>query len=127
VSSSRRVAVLVADKHTDPAQLRRSHIVITSYSVVASEYANYIPDGDEDKRQVKGKKEKNAYSSSDSDSMDDSDESDESGGPTDRRLMKAIGSKKKAIRRATSGVKDALFRVKWWRIVLGKNAPPCRE
>jgi hypothetical protein len=75
--------------------------VVTSYSIVASEYATFAPPAkDESKSKSKFKK---AASQSDSDS--DSDEV-----VTKKKLGKAKG-------------KDALFRVKWFRIVLGASPP----
>ena len=97
-------------------RLTRSHIVITSYSVVASEYANYIPVEDEEGRPVKGKKKAAAPSSSDSGS--ETEDSDDSGGPSNKQMLKALAPKKSTYR-TSSNRKDALFRVRWWRIVLG--------
>ncbi|KAG2749716.1 hypothetical protein P692DRAFT_20833145 [Suillus brevipes Sb2] len=81
---------------TDPLKLKAAHVVVTSYSIVASEYATFAPPAkDESKSKSKSKK---AASQSDSDS--DSDE---------------VVTKKKPAR---AKGKDALFRVKWFRIVL---------
>ncbi|KAG2034468.1 SNF2 family N-terminal domain-containing protein [Suillus americanus] len=81
---------------TDPLKLKAAHVVVTSYSIVASEYATFAPPAkDESKSKSKSKK---AASQSDSDS--DSDEV-----VTKKKLGRAKG-------------KDALFRVKWFRIVL---------
>lgn len=84
---------------TDPERLKRAHVVITSYSIVANEYAAY---GGEAKDESKSKKSKKAAES------DDSDDSESD----------SFARKKKAAGRA-SKKKDALFNVKWWRIVLG--------
>ena len=75
--------------------LEGAHVVITSYSVVASEFGAYGGNA-KDETKAKGKKKSN-----DSDSDDDSD--------TVKRI--------KAPKRGKQ--KDALFRVQWWRIVLG--------
>ncbi|KAG1743712.1 SNF2 family N-terminal domain-containing protein [Suillus paluster] len=81
---------------TDPLRLKAAHVVVTSYSIVASEYATFAPPAkDESKSKSKSKK---AASQSDSDS--DSD---------------VVVTKKKPGR---AKGKDALFRVKWFRIVL---------
>ncbi|OAX34772.1 hypothetical protein K503DRAFT_774190 [Rhizopogon vinicolor AM-OR11-026] len=79
---------------TDPLKLKSAHVVVTSYSIVASEYATFAPEvKDESKSKSKAKK---AASQSDSDSDDV---------VTKKRPGRAKG-------------KDALFRVKWFRIVL---------
>jgi hypothetical protein len=84
---------------TDPLKLKAAHVVVTSYSIVASEYATFAPEAkDESKSKSKSKK---AASQSDSDSDDI---------VTKKRPGKAKG-------------KDALFRVKWFRIVLGTLPP----
>ncbi|KAF7799491.1 hypothetical protein EIP86_010726 [Pleurotus ostreatoroseus] len=75
----------------DPEKLKRAHVVITSYSIVANEYAAFSDDG---KDESKSKKSKKGDESSDSEEI------------LPRKSMKA--TKKKA----------ALFGVKWWRIVL---------
>ncbi|KAI0753220.1 SNF2 family N-terminal domain-containing protein [Daedaleopsis nitida] len=86
-----------SNRTTDPYVLQRAHIVVTSYSVIASEYATYSG-GAKDESKSKGKK-KQGY---DSDSGDDSDDIG--------KRLKAASKRGKA--------RDALFRVKWWRIVL---------
>lgn len=75
----------------DPEKLKRAHVVITSYSIVANEYAAFSDDG---KDESKSKKSKKGDESSDEEILP-------------RKSAKA--TKKKA----------ALFGVKWWRIVLG--------
>ncbi|KAI0364994.1 hypothetical protein BV20DRAFT_955118 [Pilatotrama ljubarskyi] len=84
-----------ANRTSDPYELERAHIVVTSYSVVTSEYGAYNQGKDESK--PKSKKGKNS----------DSDDSDSD----------TIGKRMKAAPRRGK-VKDALFRVKWWRVVL---------
>lgn len=69
---------------------------MTSYSVVMSEYGTYKPAKDESKG--KGKKKVQ-----NSDSDDDSGSDDLPKRPAPKR----------------GKAKDALFRLKWWRIVLG--------
>ena len=73
---------------------------------------------DESKSKPKGKKTAR---------NDDDDESDGSGSDSDDSLVKALKAKKRAP--PTKGGKkkqstDALFRVNWWRIVLGKRLIP---
>ncbi|KAI0634006.1 SNF2 family N-terminal domain-containing protein [Trametes polyzona] len=84
-----------ASRTSDPYELERAHIVVTSYSVVTSEYGAYSAGKDESKADGK-KKGKGSDSDSDSDSIG--------------KRLKAAPKRGK--------VKDALFRVKWWRIVL---------
>ncbi|TFY65094.1 hypothetical protein EVG20_g5717 [Dentipellis fragilis] len=89
---------------TDPSVLEHAHVVVTSYNTVSSEYAAYTPDAkDESKAKKKSQKKK---------SLDSDSESDELSSETFGRTLKA---KKPA---SKSKQKDALFRVKWWRIVL---------
>ncbi|KAG0693585.1 SNF2 family N-terminal domain-containing protein [Suillus ampliporus] len=79
---------------TDPLKLKAAHVVVTSYSIVASEFATFAPPAkDESKSKSKSKK-----AASDSDSDSDS-----------------VVTKKKPGR---AKGKDALFHVKWFRIVL---------
>lgn len=88
----------------DPEVLKRAHVVVTSYAIVASEHGVFEPKvKDESKNKNKKGSSSKAESSSDSDSEAD-------------HFGRSLGSKKKS----TSGgkKKDALFRVKWWRIVL---------
>lgn len=80
----------------DPEKLKKAHVVITSYSIVANEYAAHSGDG-KDESKSKSKKSK----------KDDDESSDEEVLP--KKSRKA--PKKKA----------ALFGVKWWRIVLGTS------
>ena len=81
---------------TDPAILAKVDVVVTSYSIVSSEHASYAPSKDE------GKKKSKKQTTLDDDDDDDSDDS--------------LG---KTIKKKAGKTKDALFRVKWWRIVLG--------
>ena len=78
----------------DPADLERAHIVVTSYPVITSEYGVFAPAKDESKGKGKKTVEEN-------DSDEDSDD-------FTKRLKSAPKRGKQ---------KDALFRVKWWRVV----------
>ncbi|KAG9313720.1 hypothetical protein JVU11DRAFT_6070 [Chiua virens] len=84
----------------DPQELQRAHVVVTSYMVVASEYATFTPEA---KNETKSKKSKSKTMATASDSDSDSSEG----------LTKKLVSRKR-----TGKSKDALFRVKWFRIVL---------
>ena len=91
-------------------------MVVTSYSIVASEHGAFKPDA-KDEGKAKGKSKKKDLSDSESDDeLDNSDSSAENFGKT------LVPKKKKAAPRKQA--KDALFRIKWWRIVLGKITPP---
>ena len=81
-------------------------MVITSYNTVASEYAAYTPTSKDESKSKKSKKD-------DSGSAEDSDDSIDE---IRKHLQK---NKSKPATRATK-TKDALFRLKYWRIVLGK-------
>ncbi|KAH7882890.1 SNF2 family N-terminal domain-containing protein [Phlebopus sp. FC_14] len=93
---------------TEPLKLKQAHVVITSYSTVASEYAAFAPETkDESKSKIKAKSSRAAASDSESDSSE---------GFT-KKL--ATASKKKGSSRGRAAkIKDALFQVKWFRIVL---------
>ena len=71
---------------------------MTSYSIVSSEHATFAPSA---KDEGKSKKKQTTLDESDDDSSDDS-----------------VG---KTLKKRATKKKDALFRVKWWRIVLGKK------
>ncbi|KAJ8475179.1 hypothetical protein ONZ51_g6714 [Trametes cubensis] len=83
---------------SDPSELERAHIVVTSYSVVTSEYGAYLKSTGKDESKPKGKKKGKDSDSEDSDS------------DSVTRRLKAAPKRGKA--------KDALFNVKWWRVVL---------
>ncbi|KIK96178.1 hypothetical protein PAXRUDRAFT_826224 [Paxillus rubicundulus Ve08.2h10] len=87
---------------TDPLKLKQAHVVVTSYPTVASEYATFAPEA-KDESKSKSKSKSKVASDSDSDS---------SGGFT-KKLM----ANKRGTGRAGK-TKDALFYVKWFRIVL---------
>ncbi|KAI9569336.1 SNF2 family N-terminal domain-containing protein [Boletus coccyginus] len=88
------------NRTTDPLKLQQAHVVVTSYSIVASEYAAFAPEA---KDESKSKKSKSKAMAAASDSDSDSSEG----------LTKKLASKTR-----TGRWKDALFRVKWFRIVL---------
>ncbi|KXN88440.1 hypothetical protein AN958_07346 [Leucoagaricus sp. SymC.cos] len=83
---------------TDPMVLQRHKVVVTTYDTVKSEYATYAPPAKDESKKAKSKQ-----SSDESDS--DPDEAEHFG-----RNIKKSGTNKKT--------KDALFHVKWFRIVL---------
>lgn len=88
----------------------RSFYQITSYSVTASEYANWSGDGENESSSAKTKKKK-IVPKLDTES-DGSDCSSDIG-----KTLKQAGRKKA---RTKKGKKlDALFRIQWWRVVLG--------
>lgn len=95
----------------DPAKLKMAHVVVTSYSIVSSEHGTYLSNAtDEAAKSKKGK----ASSSSDSDDGSDDDTSD-----SEKNFGKTVRKKKVSkYGRTNKTGKDALFRVKWWRIVL---------
>ncbi|TFK53181.1 hypothetical protein OE88DRAFT_1626853 [Heliocybe sulcata] len=78
---------------TDPEVLKRCHIVVTTYQIVEKEYQAYLSDA------------KKAGPAS------DDEESDDFG----NTLLK---KKPKTRAKKAQEVKNALFKVKWWRIVL---------
>jgi hypothetical protein len=90
--------------------------VITSYSIVASEHAAFDPPAKDEGSSAKAKpkaKPKAKANDSESDSfIDDSGDSADHFGRT-------IHGKKAAGKKSKKAEKDALFRVRWWRIVLG--------
>ena len=89
----------------DPEALTRAHVVVTSYAIVASEYAAFQPEAKDESKAKKGNTKKN-------ESRVDSDSSSEA-----EHFGRTLASKKKAA--APKGKKkDALFKVRWWRIVL---------
>ncbi|KAF7982840.1 hypothetical protein HWV62_25802 [Athelia sp. TMB] len=94
---------------TDPVKLMKAHVVVTSYSIVSSEHGAYAADAKDDtKGKAKAKNTKN---------LSDSDDASESGSDSDSSAIgKTLVAKKKAAPKKVA--KDALFRIKWWRIVL---------
>jgi hypothetical protein len=91
---------------TDPLKLKQAHVVVTSYPTVASEYATFAPEAkDESGFKSKSKSKSKAASDPDSDSSEG--------------FTKKLMTNKRGTGRAGK-TKDALFYVKWFRIVLGK-------
>ena len=87
----------------DPYKLQKAHVVITSYTTVASEHASFAPNAKDESSKSKSKK---SAKSSGARANSESDSSD--------------GFTRKLNTRTTAGkTRDALFRVKWFRIVLG--------
>lgn len=96
----------------DPAVLRKHHVIVTTYDTVKSEYEAYLPAAkDEGQAKLKLKsKSKAAGVSSDSEDSDD----------IVTRLKKKKGGKAVA-------KKDALFRIRYWRVVLGETSVPLSQ
>lgn len=91
----------------------KAHVVVTSYSIASSEHGAYVADAkDEGKGKSKAKKD-----SSDSDGGSGSESDSDSSA-----IGKTLVAKKKAA--AKKPAKNALFKVKWWRIVLGEIEIP---
>ncbi|KAI0088296.1 SNF2 family N-terminal domain-containing protein [Irpex rosettiformis] len=91
------------NRTADPLKLSGGHVVVTSYNTVASEYAAYSQDA---KDESKGKSKKVS-----------SEDAEDSEGSTDEIRKYLQKNKKKPTSRAHK-TKDALFRLKYWRIVL---------
>jgi hypothetical protein len=89
-------------------------VVVTSYSIVASEHGAFKPDA-KNEGKTKGKTKAKAKKDS-SDSEDGDDDSDNSDSSTEN-FGKTLTKKKKPTSKKPA--KDALFHVKWFRIVLG--------
>lgn len=85
----------------DPYELTRAHVVLTSYQVVANEFAAYTFDAKDESAKPKSKPKKKSKA-------DDSDSDSDSVG---KSIKKKAPKKKKQ--------HSALFGVRWWRIVLG--------
>jgi hypothetical protein len=94
-----------ANRTEDPLKLQRHKVVVTTYDVVKSEYSTFALDAKDESKKAKSKE-----SRSESDELE-SDEA-EHFGRTVKTLATTGGKKKKT--------KDALYRVKWFRIVLGR-------
>ncbi|SJL10479.1 uncharacterized protein ARMOST_13865 [Armillaria ostoyae] len=89
-----------SSRTSDPADLRKYQIIVTTYDVVKSEFAAHRPPAKDESKQSKLKPSK--------DNSESSDEAEHFG-----RTLKAKEKPKRAVK-----VKDALFHVKWWRIIL---------
>jgi len=86
----------------DPEALTRAHVVVTSYAIVASEYAAFNPEAkDESKAKKSNIPKDESHSVSDSEA---------------EHFGRTLAGKKSTA--SKSKKKDALFKVKWWRIVL---------
>ncbi|KAL4076720.1 SNF2 family N-terminal domain-containing protein [Scleroderma yunnanense] len=92
-----------SNRTTDPYNLQRAHVVITSYTTVASEHASFAPNAKDESSKSKLKKSAKSKSNSGAGADSDSESSD---------------GVRKLNARATAKTRDALFRVKWFRIVL---------
>ncbi|KAK7040722.1 hypothetical protein VNI00_009628 [Paramarasmius palmivorus] len=89
---------------SNPTELRKAHVVVTTYDTLKSEHASFDPSAKETKAS-KSKTKKSAGA--------DSDDSSSEGEHFGRSLKsKAKGSSGKG------KTKDALFRVRWFRVVL---------
>lgn len=105
-TNSNMILIFIIDVgiHEDPSVLEKAHVVITTYATAASEYNTYKPDvADESNSKSKHKKKFRAEDYSDDDSESDS-------------FGSSVKKSKKSSKKKNA---DALFRVKWWRIVLG--------
>ncbi|KAH8112239.1 P-loop containing nucleoside triphosphate hydrolase protein [Phellopilus nigrolimitatus] len=93
----------------NPDVLKRAHVVITSYSVLSSEYGAF------EKRQLEKASAKSKSRSKDSSDDDDDDSLSDETSNFGRTVAKkkASGKPKK--------IMDALFHLKWWRIALVKQ------
>ncbi|KAG6336400.1 hypothetical protein ID866_2694 [Astraeus odoratus] len=93
------------NRTTDPYTLQNAHVVITSYTTAASEHATFAPEVKNESGKSKSKKSGKSKDHNIADSNSDLDSSD--------GLTKKLNAKVKM-----GKSKDALFRVKWFRIVL---------
>jgi hypothetical protein len=89
------------DPEIDPAKLKQAHVVVTSDSIVASEHGIFKPDA---KNKAKAKAKSKATKKQETSDSED--------------FSKTLGVKKKKPA-SKKQVKDVLFHVKWFRIVLG--------
>lgn len=90
---------------TDPIALRRHDVVVTTYDTVKSEYAAFAPEAKDESKSKKSKSNKQSQ-------VLDSDDSDSGEAEHFGRTIAKPARKSK--------VKDAIFQVKWFRIILGK-------
>lgn len=89
---------------TDPYILQKHNVVVTTYDTVKSEYAAFAPEAKDESKGGKSKsKESQGQGGSDSES-----EAEDFG----RNVKKRTTSNRK--------VKNALFQVQWFRVVLGE-------
>lgn len=111
---------------TDPEVLARAHVVVcydlqikvmlltsylqvTSYNIVASEYASWSGDGEGKWSKTKTKPKETVVSEPDSDSSSNFG-----------KTLKQARTNKAPAKKKGKQI-DALFRVQWWRIVLGES------
>lgn len=80
----------------------KSHVVVTTYDVVKSEYEAY-----------------QAAAKNESQSRQSSLDSDEDSGSGGHRTLAQAKAKDKPKPRGRNSKRAALFNVKWWRVVLG--------
>ncbi|KAH7910542.1 SNF2 family N-terminal domain-containing protein [Hygrophoropsis aurantiaca] len=104
------VGIRVLEHHgpsrtNDPSKLTQAHVVVTSYSIVSSEYGVFAPEA-KDESKSKSKTKKAPAKDSEEDFLDDSDD--------DTAFARSLSKNKASKPRG----KDALFRVKWFRVVL---------
>ncbi|KZW00364.1 hypothetical protein EXIGLDRAFT_761716 [Exidia glandulosa HHB12029] len=97
-----------ATRTRDPAELRRHHVVITSYQTLASEHGNSLGDAKDEGKASKSTTKSKAKPSNPF--LDDSSDDDTVFGRALVSKKTATGKKKQP--------QDALFKVNWWRIVL---------
>ncbi|KAI6041557.1 SNF2 family N-terminal domain-containing protein [Pisolithus marmoratus] len=90
---------------SDPLKLQQAHVVITSYSIVSSEYASYAPEAKDESKKSKSKKSGKTNGDGGAGAGSDSGSSED--------FTRKLKAKAKA-----GKTKDALFGVKWYRIVL---------
>lgn len=95
--------------HVDARDLKRAHVVITTYDTLKSEYNTYVGPDTEGKGKAKAKKA----------SVVDSDSSDaEHFGRT---------LQKNAPKKSAKAKKEALFKLSWFRIILGEHRQAGKE
>lgn len=95
------------DSVLDPDALAKFDVVVTTYTTLASEHGTYAPAAAKDegkKAKAKPKKKKDDFVVS--------DDSDEFGSTL-------IGKKKPSKAASSKAPLCALFKLRWWRIVLG--------
>lgn len=88
-------------------------MVITTYDIIANEYDSYSSSAKDESSKTKAKSKSKKKSS-----VSDEDEDDDEDSETFGRTVKGrkVSASKKTIKK-----KDALFHLKWWRVVLGKS------
>lgn len=84
------------------------HVIVTSYSILSSEWKTYAGDGKDE-----GTKKKGTKANSESDDNDNDNDSD-----SDSAFGRTLKKKKKAPKKKSG--KTALMEVEWFRVVLGQ-------